>query len=135
MRPACVAAFVLLAAILAPTGVSAALYACEVRDVKRVGAGGVPASDARTRESLRLHPRFTFDDRTGRIAGMAEDWVLSLLQKAVGQNALLAVSIHKGIGNTGLQILKIDTFEKDAMPFVWVSDDVLATGACTTGGD
>lgn len=113
---------------------AAALYACEVRDLKRVGNDGVPVTDAGIDRNLKLYPRFTFDDRTGRLAGLKEEWVLSLLQKAVGQNALLAVSIHKGIGNTGLKILKIDTFEKDKMPFVWISDDRIATGVCTTGG-
>ncbi|MGJ3258989.1 MAG: hypothetical protein ACFE0S_05240 [Rhodospirillales bacterium] len=113
----------------------AAVYACEVKEVRRLGPGGVPESDARTAATLRQYPRFTFDDRTGRLAGLRDEWVLSLLQKAVAQNALLAVSIHKGIGNTGLRLLKIDTFRQGEMPFLWVSDDEISTGVCTVGGD
>ena len=123
-----------LIACLPVANAAAALYACDVRDVKSVDKEGVPVADADSARTLKLYPRFTFDDRTGRLAGLKEEWVLSLLQKAVGQNALLAVSIHKGMGNTGLKILKIDTFEKDKMPFVWISDDRIATGVCTTGG-
>lgn len=134
MRLTAAAVAVTLIACVIPANAAAAVYACEVRDAKRLDKDGVPVADADSERNLRLYPRFTFDDRTGRLTGMQDDWVLSLLQKAVGQNALLAVSIHKGIGNTGVKLLKIDTFEKDKMPFVWISDDRISTGVCTTGG-
>lgn len=133
-----IAAFTVLTIVIfcaLPDAARAAVYACDVKEVRRLGDGGVPESDTRTRAALRNFPRFTFDDRTGRLAGLGDDWVLSLLQKAVAQNALLAVSIHKGIGNTGLRLLKIDTFRHGEMPFLWVSDDEISTGVCTVGGD
>ena len=135
MRAPALAAALCLATLLAAGAAKAAVYACDVKDVKRVGAEGVPTSDAETAATLRLYPRFTFDDRTGRLAGLRDEWVLSLLQKAVAKNALLAVSLHKGLGNTGLRLLKIDTYAAEPMPFLWVSDDVISTGVCTVGGE
>ena len=135
MRIATFTVLTIIALYALPDAARATVYACDVREVRRIGPGGVPESDARTTATLRNYPRFTFDDRTGRLAGLQDDWVLSLLQKAVAQNALLAVSIHKGVGNTGLRLRKIDTFRDGDMPFLWVSDDEISTGVCTAGGE
>lgn len=135
MRLGLLAAFAIVMTCVLPGRVTAAVYACDVKEVRHLGPDGVPQGDDRTALTLRLYPRFTFDDRTGRLSGLKDEWVLSLLQKAVAENALLAVSVHKGLGNTGLRILKIDTFKDGAMPFVWISDDEISTGVCRVGGE
>lgn len=108
----------------------AAIYTCNAKTVQRIGGDGVPVPLADGEP--RPFARFSFDDRTGRVDGDNETRVLSLLQKAVGPNALLAVGIQKGIGNTALQVLKIDAASKSDMPFVWIADDVISTGVCKT---
>ncbi len=135
MRTFALAIGALLIAVASPGAAQAAVYACNVADAWRLGPDGEQIRDERTQIRRRLHGRFTFNDRTGRVAGLREEWVLSVLQKPIGPNTLLAVSIHKGPGNTALQILKINTFEKERMPFLWVSDDEISSGVCTTGGE
>lgn len=133
MRLSVIAALAIFMTVALSGRATAAVYACDVKEVRHLGADGVPQGNDRTALTHRRHPHFTFDDRTGRLSGLKDDWVLSLLQKAVAENALLAVSVHKGTGNTGLRILKIDTFRDDAMPFVWISDDEISTGVCRSG--
>jgi len=106
----------------------ATIYTCSAETVQRVGGDGTPTPLA-DGEPWPF-ARFSFDDRTGRVDGDNETRVLSLLQKAVGPNALLAVGIQKGIGNTALQVLKIDAASASGMPFVWIADNVISTGVC-----
>jgi|GEM_PF-2772140 len=120
--------FALLGASIPAVAAHAAIYTCSAETVQRVGDDGIPAPLA-DGEPWPF-ARFSFDDRTGRVDGDNETRVLSLLQKAVGPNALLAVGIQKGIGNTALQVLKIDAASKSDMPFVWIADDVISTGVC-----
>lgn len=107
----------------------AAVYTCNAKSVEHVGSDGIPAAP----ETGAPQPfaRFTFDDRTGRVDSGNDTRVLSLLQKAVGPNALLAVGIQKGVGNTALQVLKIDAATGDEMPFVWIDDARISIGLCT----
>jgi len=121
--------FALLGASMPATAAHAAAYICDAKDIRQIGNDGVPV--APVAGEPQPFQRFSFDDRTGRVDGDNETRVLSLLQKAVGPNALLAVGIQKGLGNTALQVLKIDTAVAGKMPFVWISDDTVSTGVCT----
>jgi len=111
----------------------AAIFSCTVADSRRLDREGRLVHEDETASGERPIGRFTFNDRTGRFYGYGDPWVLSIIQRGTREHVLLAISTHVGPGNTAIQMLKINTFKAGNMPFLWLNDDELASGVCTTG--